>query len=290
MAKRVINPDLPTYKSVTEFLSREITPNGTFSIKAGGLPIDLEYEDNGSDVTVVFFHAALSSKAVLLPIFAGRGLSKGLQVNRLSISDPTLALDDTLRLAWFAGSLKQPSLQSNLSRIILDITRHSRKVIYYGASGGGFAALQYSARHPGSVAITINPQTNIAKYNAAAVTRWTDLAWNMSNRDNKTLDIPKIYSDLTKQYRKPTNNSIIYIQNTGDISHMKKHAQPFFKYLHPKNSAHKLFFHSGDGHVPPSKEFLKDSLTAVVSNDAIMEIDFKPMIEKELLLQKGGKQ
>ncbi|WP_146112349.1 lysophospholipase [Arthrobacter sp. MYb222] len=265
------------YENVTEFITKGLPETGKSTIMAGRVPIDIDFEYHGFSTTLVVFHAALSSKAKSLPMFAGRRLASQLPVNRLSISDPTLTLNDNLRLAWFAGSEKQPGLQSAISKIVRHATNRDEKIIYFGSSGGGFAALQYAARHPGSIAVPINPQTDIARYNPVSVAKWVTSAWpNLDSKNGRIL--PPVYTDVSKQYCRQRDAKVFYIQNTGDISHVRNHQKPFLRRIHSQNFCKMIDVNVGKGHVPPSPSFLLNILERIIVNDEMESISFADLV------------
>lgn len=281
MPKREVRGDLPTFHSVDEFLEGPL-PRGAFCVHVDGVPVDFNYEDRGYATTVTFFHAALSRKVEKLPVFLGRAFSQDAPVNRLFVSDPTLALDERLNLAWYAGSSSQPTLQSDLSRIFVKAAGRNR-MIYFGASGGGFAALSFSARHRGSLAIPVNPQTNIALYTPAAVCRWTNLAWGFDNNPHSgELAMPPTLTDLCDVYSQPLGNSVVYVQNTGDDSHMQSHWRPFSEALHPGNPVLPILEFSGEGHVAPPSERLAAVIERCAEQDSWDEISMISLEESPL--------
>src|SRR5699024_7320320 len=79
--------------------------------------------------------------------------------------DPTLHLNDQLSLTWYTGWRGL-----NLYEILADWTvtaaaaSGAHHIVFLGSSGGGFAALQVASIVPGSIAVPINPQTTIWRY------------------------------------------------------------------------------------------------------------------------------
>lgn len=281
MVRRNVKLDLVTFESVEEFLSTEILPQGQFVVWHNGFPIDFEYHDRGYPTTAVFFHAAIGPTIVNLPLFLGKGFSDKSPVNRLFVSDPTLYVDERLRLAWYAGSSEQPGLQDALSAIFHKIAG-SRRVLYSGASGGGFAALLYSAKHSGSLAMPVNPQTIIRNYPAPLVCEWTNFAWGLNNERSRDIVMPPVVTELLSLYSKPRKNHVIYIQNTGDSSHMEKHWIPFKEALHPENSLTPMLAFAGNGHVAPPNTYLASLLLVASQSESWAEVDFSEVSESPL--------
>lgn len=158
MRQRVIDPaDQTEYGSLNEFLEAGPYPAGILSITQRGLPIDIWNDYRGHDVTIVFFNAAISRRVAQLPVFVGDGISKDVPANRVFVNDPSMYMHPRLGLAWYAGNRKQYLLQGVLKRILKALVPEGQRVVTFGPSGGGFAALYYATEFPGAIAIPVNP-------------------------------------------------------------------------------------------------------------------------------------
>lgn len=245
------------HASVDAFLaSPERTVSGVHTIMSNGHPVDVKFENRGYDDTLVSFHAAMSPAKFTLPVFTGVSISEHLPVNRLFLCDPSLYISANLSLAWFAGSSRQPTLQKDITDIIRGLGSETGRTICFGASGGGFASLYYASRLPRALAVPVNPQTSLAKYNQIIVERYLKLAWQ-----GEALDGIPITHDLIDAYAAGGDTSVRYIQNTGDSSHMSNHFEPFMEALPAGHHVEPVLVDVGDGHVPPPKAQLKALLT-----------------------------
>ena len=268
MRKRFIDPteQHTVYDSLREFLDADTYPRGVLTVMHRGIPIDVRHDPAGHDTTTIFFHAALSKAAARFPIFAGGLMSEGLPTNRIHISDPTLLLDEKLGLGWYAGNAQQPKLQSTIRFILRALVPEGQHVVTFGASGGGFAALYYATRFEGGIAVPVNPQTNIAQYLPESVDRYTQLAWKIPGR-RKIAEVPA-RTNLVTMYMAPVANRVFYIQNTGDLSHVKKQMTPFLRNLAPENEVHKVMVDAGPGHKAPPTAFMRGVLASAIRGDA----------------------
>ncbi len=97
--------------------------------------------------------------------------------------------------------------------------------MYLGGSGGGFAALFYSARDFGSIAIALNPQVIIENYYDRIVRKYTEICWKQAGVISKISET-RVFN-LTGIYRESPGNTVIYIQNNADKHHLFMHCVPF---------------------------------------------------------------
>lgn len=263
MRKRHINPSEHTvYNSLREFMDVGEYPPGVLTVMQGGLPIDVRHDPRGYDTTIVIFHAALSSKPTRFPVFMGAAITESLPANRVFISDPSLYMDDTLRLAWYAGNSKQPRLQWTLRSILKSLIPSHHHVVTFGPSGGGFAALYYASKFNGAIAVPVNPQTNIAMYPPAEVERYMKKAWGLSGPD--ALGKVTAVTDLARVYQKSAPCRVFYVQNRNDSSHMRRQLAPFMASLPVGHDAHPVLVDGPVGHQAPNKAVIRAVLAAAV--------------------------
>ncbi|MGO1497459.1 hypothetical protein [Agrococcus casei] len=237
--------------ALTEFLDTTRTPaSGRYDIDYGGLSIPCSWESRGHHTTLVTFSGALTPNVTELPAFVGWGTTRHLTCNVLMLSDPSLAIDPKLRLGWYAGCTALPRLQAKLTRVIRRFAGRSR-VVLFGASGGGFAALEHAPRLPGSLAIVSNPQTDILRYDPPAVKNYLSIAWNSTPESAPQLPFEH---EVITRYRSRVPADVIYLQNSSDDFHIENHERPFRECLHPSNRVHFIRGSFGKGHVGPDKQ------------------------------------
>lgn len=269
--ERVINEELhqvTRFSSIEDFLNRDTVPAGISTIYSGGIPIDILISPGSAKTTIFFFHGAIEPE-FSLPVLSGLGISGGLTANRVFISDPSLVLDEKLMLAWYAGNVSQPDLQQNLTTIMkkIVISMGSERTIFFGGSGGGFAALYFASFFTGSLALVFNPQTDIAKYSEPAVRDYATKAFNIEQDAARPLEgLPAgVVTDLCAHYVKPRANYIAYMQNMADKVHVEKHLIPFWNAVEADAEIFLLADYWRDGHTPPPKELLAELLNLTVS-------------------------
>ena len=246
-------PDVPAFEEAD-------LASGIQTIWYGGLPLDFQVIKGTRPVLVVVFDGALVREKTQLPRFSGGGVTNGLGVSRLSFSDPSLYLSDRLRLAWYAGSALQPELQTMIVRVVRKVvdSLSPERVVFFGASGGGFAALLASSHFADSLAVVVNPQTSIGAYVPRHVQSWLDAAWEGRRLES----LPHtVTSDLIRRYSSITmRNYVAYAQNRTD-SHVNAHMEPWIAVADPSRIQTR-WGSWGEGHVGPPKETITEMLAA----------------------------
>lgn len=257
------------YADLREFLGAEDIPSGVLEIQHCGPPIEVLNLPVESDTTVVCLHGA-AEKDVRLPWFVGKGVTAGLPVNRIFISDPTLRKTRDLNLSWYAGSKEQPDLQETLVDVIRRIVRATGgyNVVFFGSSGGAYASLALSRFFPTSLALAVNPQTSISRFYAGAVRRYMTHAWEMPDTDMRELP-GSVAHDLLPSYASGFSHTVALIQNAKDWFHIQNHQLPFVDVTGDSDNLFMLMDRwgpdHGDGHTPPPKELLRECFEALTA-------------------------
>jgi len=250
-----------SYADLGAFLSADEIPAGLLEIQHQGLPIELLNVPADSDTTLVCFHGA-AEKDVRLPWFLGQGVTAGLPVNRIFISDPSLRKSTEFNIGWYAGSKEHPDLQETLADVIRRIVRQTGgyNVVFFGSSAGGYASLALSRFFPTSLAVAVNPQTSISEFYPGAVERYMTHGWDMEGKPMTELPAT-VAHDLIPAYSAGFNHTVALIQNAKDWFHIQKHQLPFVDAVGSSENLHMLMDRwgpdTGDGHIPPPKELLR---------------------------------
>jgi len=233
--------------------------SGVFRLQVGNGSVAMKLRRSDSPVLIIFFHGAIDRSKRQVPIFTSFERAP-VTANYLSISDPSLERDSTLRIGWHIGN-KDQNLQELLPKVFDSIVARLgiEKVIFVGSSGGGFAALYYSYKMANSIAVVCNPQTNIEKYYRNFLTRYLDSCWDKDFELSKHSEV--ITLNLTGLYSKGLTNRVIYLQNSTDTHHMTNHFAPFASVIPGSDEVKfisKVDFWGSTGHsaIPSSEWFV----------------------------------
>ena len=174
-------------------------------------------------------------------------------------------------LAWYAGNSHQPDLQEILTKILRKIAEDlsSKKVVFFGGSGGGFASLYFASRFEDSLALVFNPQTNIANYTERAVRDFAVKSFAVEPDSTEPLShLPsEVTTDVCEIYTTPRRATVAYLQNQNDAVHVETHLGPFLRSLHQETNLLLCKEPWRDGHSPPPKELLMQALDVAASSD-----------------------
>jgi Heparinase II/III-like protein/Heparinase II/III N-terminus len=149
------------------------------------------------------------------------------------IADPTLYLDSELKLGWYFG-LPGHDVVNNLCRIVEVICGRLglavENAVFYGSSGGGFAALQCAARMGrGATAVAINPQTNVLDYYVErSVDAFLAVCTGGMTRQHAIRRFgPRLSAMLSWQQDPAGEARCLIVQNSVDNEHYSNHFRPF---------------------------------------------------------------
>ena len=254
--------DVYLYQDLEEFLTSEPL-TGISSISYGASTLDLQLIRRESSNLIVVFHAAADPAKTTLPVFVGHTITKELEASILLVSDPSL--DFAIPIGWFAGD-DERRLQTDLTQAIqhVALALGARNLIFQGSSAGGFAALCYAHGFPGSLAVAVNPQTNIAAYHADKVAQYFNTCWS----GHPPLPTQAV-TDLLKLYSESFPNNVLFLQNRGDRFHIENHYSPWakrFKDLYAEKWC-TLPGDWGNGHAAPPPEIQELVLKFAISFD-----------------------
>lgn len=229
--------------------------SGLYHFDQEGFRYEFLYYPSSEKRLFVLLNGDFNRKRYSLPVFQRWSWADAFPGHCLFIADPMLYLHDQLGLAWYIGNSKAEPLT-----IIVDIIKavasklniRMQDVIFYGSSGGAFAALRLSSLLPKATTVAINPQIDVTQY------KYFDFFLKQCFDDLDRDEAIKKYGDrfsILPHYKRLRKNKILYVQNTLDKHHFEVHYKLFantFKLNESNNYKRKnietYFFEHPDGH------------------------------------------
>lgn len=281
------------WPSLEAFLGAAEVASGVHSIPIGEFAEKLINYDflvtaRPGTALLCHFHGNAPREGVAPPFFAGLGVTSSIAASLFVPSDPLLELDANLSLAWHFGCDGVP-LQAITVCIVkkLKTVLRAPRVVAWGGSGGGFAAIRVAKDVADSIALPWNAQTNIAKYAKDPVNRYLRAAFpNLAPDGALPAGGGQFPSLCTDEFVDGYQGRILYLQESTDW-HVNAHLKPFLASFCRKplrditDSSNysglvtdRLYLHLdhwGDGHVPPSKDVISTVLTLLSDVTANIE-------------------
>ncbi len=270
------------WPSLDAFLATEEVVSGVHSVPIGefaGKPINYDFFLTARPGTVLLchFHGNAPREGVDPPFFAGLGVTSSTTASLFVPSDPVLELDANLSLAWHFGC-EGIRLQAITIRIVqkLQALLETPRVVAWGGSGGGFAAIRVVKDVPNAIALVWNPQTDIARYYPESVVRYRSIAFPRIAADAPIpSDRGQFPSLCTDEFLDGYKGHILYLQERTDW-HVGAQLKPFLASFCGKAGrdiasssnfsgliTDQLYLHLdhwGNGHVPPGKDVISKIL------------------------------
>lgn len=244
-----------------------------------GPKLDALLVKKDSDTLVVSLHGALNRQRFTLPRYERLKTLLDYSVSSLYFTDPTLYLDDQLQLGWWTGWDGQ-DVQAQIADWIRAAQEavSAKNVIISGSSGGGFGALQVSAKVPGSLAVVFNPSVYVRGYlnNGVQGAHETERKYVTSvhpelghlvttNEAIESNDWSAGFGaeiSALKTYSDVVQNRVLFCQTPTDW-HYEQHYLPFLAAAARGDNLDKIRVHEyGDrvGHFPPSPTEFRTAL------------------------------
>lgn len=231
--------------------------DGISSLRINSRWFDIFYEDRGAAVTIVAFHAAISKENKTFPVFSGYEITKDLEANYLGISDPLSGNEEALPVAWHLGSERVES--STIIPAIVDhaiASRSGSRLVFFGSSAGGFAALSYSSKFPGSTAFVLNPRIDLLSpplsFGRYAKAAYPGMPHSLVE---KQYDL-----NMSNLYSKRQSNFVFYLQNKNDPIYFDFHFSQFINKINNRNNILFRLGSWGQGHVVPPRDIIFGTL------------------------------
>lgn len=255
------------FQSLRDFLTLEGAQSGLYAIPASaGVFTDAVYWDTGADTLIVVFNASGFAAPGVRPGFNGMAMfaqwRRAARANFLFVHDATLYLSGTMSLAWYAGAVGF-DYTSELQQVINKFAElsGSRRELYFGISGGGFAALRYSASSPGSLAVAVNAQTDILRHSDTLKDAFLERCWTVDGQ----VDTTDLRHDVCVDYANGPANLAYCLTNATDEHHLLDHLQPLVEAAAPHGNVQTLVQHWGAGHTAPPPGYLLRFLDSLLS-------------------------
>ncbi|MFV7563612.1 hypothetical protein ACNPAA_17710 [Aeromonas sp. PS2Canimalfood6] len=295
----MINTGFPNFKieDISEFphFQNEPTVYEIEPVKNITLRILSHIRPNPEFIVVLFNGATNNERDHSQPNFMRWSWAEEHKFSFISIDDPIVSNFRTTNLAWYVGTDEfdlQKYINNIINTILTKVKLSTNNVVFYGSSGGGFAAIMAATILKGSSAVVNNPQTDILKYSK----RFVELFSTCFGKDEQVIRDHYYYRFCLIRAFKHYNYipSIYYRQNSQDLTHVRNHYIPFLSsYLELVSTAgtfnNKLtteLFHDDRGHSSFStKEMFKEEILAIhasSSNNDKTDISIERLQEIEL--------
>jgi hypothetical protein len=184
-----------------------------------------------SDALNVFFSGFVNRKALALPVFRRWEWNGQAPGHALYISDPTLEACDDLGLGWYIGD-RQHDCMEDIACLVRGVARtfgvSERKIVFYGSSGGGFAALRALRWFPQAAAITINPQTRLTAFRALSLTNYLARFFGGISKDAFAQSYPT-RNAVVEALAECREACVVYVQNSLDEHHFAGHLSEIYQ-------------------------------------------------------------
>lgn len=246
-----------SHVSEKDFLATDPKP-GIHEIDLGGQSLDVQFIDNGSDVTMIGFHSSLPVTAKL-PMFSGGTLAADVGMNFIGISDPSLVMGPCY-LAWYLGNQVIGQLEPRLVPVISHLL-NGKKAVLFGASGGGYAAVKYAKNFPDSTVVVANPRLNMLKKPKANILRYAQVCHGIDGLTPiSQMKSEWIVEDLGDYYSGGLNFDLILMQNQQDMDFREGQAEPFLNKIGSEDRLTYIELYNGEGHVQVPRATLLSAL------------------------------
>ena len=248
------------YPNAEAFLSEPVS-SGLHTIQIGERFLDLLIRDRGAAATFVTFQHRISVRTAY-PKLVGEGFVGDIGANLIAVSDPGVVASNDVRLAWYLGDRSTGPLKQHL----LPILFHSlysigqERYIFFGTSGGGYAAMDYGSEFDDALIFTINPRLGFTRPGQET----KDLKVYIEHCHGPKGRTP--YERIKRTYAKnlvetvPLNSSLyaFMYHNTGDSGYFAANQQDFVVERQEDLRIYQRLDFDGSGHVPIPSEKLRE--------------------------------
>ena len=242
-----------------------------FKIKVRSWEFPTLYYDGSNDYLFVMLSAAFDRDKYSPPMFnrwiwAKEGVFPG---SVMCIADPTIEYDNRITLGWYLGD--NGSFVADELTILIEAAARLRgvpnnKIVIWGSSGGGFAALVLASKIADATAVAINPQTNVELYEYRKKFEIIRDIFYSKYSDTELKHIASSRFNTSSIWMNKKNNSRFFlIQNKMDLHHYEIHCKPFFRSLGVTESDgisslgdnFSWIYTDDKGHIPETKDMVQ---------------------------------
>ncbi|WP_369326758.1 hypothetical protein AB6N01_02840 [Alcaligenes nematophilus] len=184
----------------------------------------------------IFFNGALSQSTIALhPIFHRHSWAKRINTNTLNIYDASVNPLKGYFLGWYQGTHDRP-LHNDIVAIVEQLKRQhglsNSDLVFYGSSGGGWAALRYASLFKGSLAVAVNAQIEILNFCfPKEVQKFIENCYPGLTKEDVTAkfsDELSINPLMFSPSQDAESSRFILVQNIVDTPHYEDHFLPFW--------------------------------------------------------------
>lgn len=232
------------------------------------------YFSGGQKRLFVMLTAAVDRTKHTLPVFNRWTWVEKFSGHVLCVADPTLELDDRMKLGWYLGTEKHDAT-AELSGLILAFAKEldiaDEKIVFWGSSAGGFGALALANSLQGSTAIAINAQTNAFAYHVDDDVKLAKDKCFGGKTEAHIYSKCDARINMGQAWGKNSKSRAILVQNKLDTHHYNCHYQPFWSELGGKpegglssDGRHFAWIYEDKrGHVPESEQMVPEILRLI---------------------------
>lgn len=251
-------------------------------MEGGGLDIRVKdyvfqtfFQRGAGDYLFVLLSGATKDRSLVrLPYFNRHTWAQDFPGSVLCVSDPTLDLDGTIRLGWYFGTAQNDATEE-LAELARSIARNlgvpDRRIVFYGSSGGGFAAMMLAARMERALAVAINPQTVLIRYaKEHSLRKFLAVCLGSMSKEEAHEKHLKRLSAIAGWER--SNSRCLLVQNILDGHHFRQHFRPFIRRfgipeggLSDDGRMGSLLYEDERGHVGEPRQMLPEILDRALS-------------------------
>lgn len=157
----------PDYTTLDDL--RDKIASGRFRITLHGAPFEGIFHEKPGKFLYVAFDGR-RNPADPLPKFPRWSYSSLVEGSFLAIEDPMYYMHTALQLAWYYGTTDHCYLEDCVAIVKTVCARLNiphENVVFFGSSGGGYAALYAATLLQNSLSVSLNPQLSISRHHTA---------------------------------------------------------------------------------------------------------------------------